>query len=309
MFLDNEDLLDHQDVLYKGFEKKYGHKYKYDGGTENMSYHLRTKHNLIEKNELASKSQQLQIDNMLSKITPHKSAKQNKLRHSISEWLTLIAETCEAASLTTDLWTAHSQDGYYFQQKANEFGLSNKITCIVTDNGANMKKAINSWNSIIRVPCSAHTIQLTVNCALTTIKQYTIRIRRLLNRNLDLFDKPGAKEDARKLNNYILHDYEWEFLCKLVDILQPFDQLTTYFSRIKYVTLSVINSSIEALKYEYANGTELSSEELSQIWNDQEELDNESDSDLFLNKNDIESESDEENINTLHKYNFKNKKY
>ncbi|CAG8818111.1 39698_t:CDS:2, partial [Gigaspora margarita] len=96
--------------------------------------------------------------------------------------------------------------------------------------------------------------------------------------NSNLLDKPGAKTDAQKLNKYILTNNEWEFLCKLVDVLQPFDQLTTYFSGVKYSTLSVVNPSIKALKYEYASGAELSSEELNQIWNNQEELDNESNS-------------------------------
>ncbi|CAG8515645.1 11648_t:CDS:2 [Cetraspora pellucida] len=72
-------------ISYKKSEKECGYKYKYDSETGNMSYHLRTKHKLIEKNESTSKSQQLQIDNMLSKVISHKSEKQNKLWHSISK--------------------------------------------------------------------------------------------------------------------------------------------------------------------------------------------------------------------------------
>ncbi|RIB04650.1 hypothetical protein C2G38_2048268 [Gigaspora rosea] len=90
-----------------------------------------------------------------------------------------------------------------------------------------------------------------------------------LNRMLDLLDEPGAKEDARKLNKLILNDNEWEFLRKLVNV-------TTYFSRVKYATLSVVNPSIKTLKREYAGEAESSSEKLNQIWANHEELDNES---------------------------------
>jgi hypothetical protein len=122
----------------------------------------------------------------------------------------LISTTCETASITTDLWTACSNNGYigvtlhwlssnfeiydvilaverieyphtgerikeYLNEKIEEFGLAGKIVCAITDNEVNMKKAIRIWDGVERLSCSAHTLQLTVIQALKAIKPYTKR--------------------------------------------------------------------------------------------------------------------------------------
>jgi len=46
--------------------------------------------------------------------------------------------------------------------------------------------------------------------------------------------------------------------------------LTSYFSGIQYITLSVINPSIEALKFEFADSDTLTSEKLNNIINESE---------------------------------------
>ena len=50
----------------------------------------------------------------------------------------------------------------------------------------------------------------------------------------------------------MLDKHEWQLLKKLIEVFKPFDELTTYFSGIKYTTLSVVNPSIEVLKFEFA---------------------------------------------------------
>jgi hypothetical protein len=74
-----------------------------------------------------------------------------------------------------------------------------------------------------------------------------------LSVTLPLQKENGTKEDSTQLNCLMLKDYEWELLKELVEIFKPFDELTTYFSGIQYTTLSVVNPSIEALKFEYAD--------------------------------------------------------
>ncbi|CAG8800220.1 43064_t:CDS:2 [Gigaspora margarita] len=44
---------------------------------------------------------------------------------------------------------------------------------------------------------------------------------------------------------------------------KPFDNLTTYFSGAQYTTLSVVNSSIEVLKFEHADNEGLLTEDFS----------------------------------------------
>jgi hypothetical protein len=78
----------------------------------------------------------------------------------------------------------------------------------------------------------------------------------------------SANEDSRKLKDCMLQNCEWQLLEDLVKLLKPFDELTTYFSGIQYTTLSVVNPSIEALKFEFSDGTLLTLEEFEEVIND-----------------------------------------
>ena len=68
----------------------------------------------------------------------------------------------------------------------------------------------------------------------------------------------------------MLEDHEWLLLNELVNVLQLFDELISYFSRIQYTTLSIINPNIEALKFEFADSGTLTSEKLNNIINESE---------------------------------------
>src|SRR5439155_21241284 len=96
----------------------------------------------------------------------------------VKELLQLTINSCEFVSITTDLWTSRSKTGYigitghwlndkfepydiligiekipyphtaavisnYLEKYIEDYHLNNKIICIVTDNGANMKAAVN----------------------------------------------------------------------------------------------------------------------------------------------------------------------
>ncbi|CAG8787318.1 9187_t:CDS:2, partial [Racocetra persica] len=68
----------------------------------------------------------------------------------------------------------------YLEQKINKFRLQNKVTCIISDNGSNMKKAIELYLDLQRILCAAHTMQLSVNQGLCQIKSYTKKIKKLV---------------------------------------------------------------------------------------------------------------------------------
>jgi len=68
----------------------------------------------------------------------------------------------------------------YLNKKIEEFGLTGKIVCAITDNRANMKKAIRIWDNVEHLPCSVYTLQLTVIQALKAIKPYTKQFRKLV---------------------------------------------------------------------------------------------------------------------------------
>ncbi|GBC25170.2 zinc finger BED domain-containing protein 4-like [Rhizophagus irregularis DAOM 181602=DAOM 197198] len=154
----------------------------------------------------------------------------------VKELLTLVINSCEFISITTDLWTARSKTGYigitghwvnenfkpydiligiksilyphtavaissYLEKYIEEYRLENKIVCVVTDNGSNMKAAVNILNQkndkIQRLPCVAHTLQLTVIKALKSINKQVKRYRKLVK----FFQSPKQSERLQEVQN------------------------------------------------------------------------------------------------------------
>nr|CAG8656639.1 5008_t:CDS:2 [Entrophospora candida] len=262
-----------------------------------------------------------------------------------------VINTCVTATITTDLWTSRSKEGYigvtchwlspkfepidillaiermpyphtneiilnYLKNLVEEFGLSNKIICGVTDNGSNMRKAFDTWEGVERLPCTAHTLQLSVNKALIIIKPYVKRFKKLVKffstspKQSERLDKAqievaknntnslnnfqvlrnitsiktrwnssyiswsrllilrksiqwladtlpyetnnDSKKDARRLKQCLLQDYEWDLLEKVLLLLKPFEEATTFFSGAQYPTLSLMYPTIQKLKIKYA---------------------------------------------------------
>lgn len=309
----------------------------------------------------------------------------------------LIKESCTTATITTDLWTARSKVGYigitchwltqdfepidlllaieqisyphtgeaisnYIKTKITEFELEDKVLFGITDNGSNMRKAFELLENIERLPCTAHTIQLTINQALNTIKPFVNRFNKLVkfftsspkqterldtaqieyaareqcnlnkdqlirlnheqneqdfeqyidNDNEEIFEidseennnenlednsnknikilrniadiktrwnssyiswkrlldlRPAiewlsntlplersndSKKDGKLLKQCLLKDYEWNLLKKIVELLEPFEIATRFFSGAKYPTLSLMYPTIQKLKIQYA---------------------------------------------------------
>ncbi|CAG8642829.1 18648_t:CDS:2, partial [Acaulospora morrowiae] len=82
-------------------------------------------------------------------------------------------------------------------QKVQDFNLQDKILCVITDNGSNMVAVIRDWDGIERLPCTAHTLQLSVNHTLKKNHQQIHRIRELVK----LFDssKQSQRLDAAQI--------------------------------------------------------------------------------------------------------------
>lgn len=136
--------------------------------------------------------------------------------------------------LTTDMWTARNRQGFLgvtcsFLDKnfilheiiltveyvryphtsehiadtlltiLNEWDLKEKVHIIVTDNGANIKKAIKDMNlissNITWQPCTAHTLQLIVGKGLNPIKLLVLRTKRLI----DFFLRPKQSERLEEI--------------------------------------------------------------------------------------------------------------
>ncbi|GES99626.1 zinc finger BED domain-containing protein 1-like [Rhizophagus clarus] len=130
-----------------------------------------------------------------------------------------IEETCIYASITTDLWTSRAKTGYIekilyphtgthireiIQEKLKVLGLEKKVNVAVTDNGSNMVKAINEWDGVSRVACSAHTLQLCVLKGLKQIKPYLQRYAKLNQ----FFESPKQTERLEDAQREIIRQEE-----------------------------------------------------------------------------------------------------
>ena len=135
-----------------------------------------------------------------------------------------IKVDAKSISLTTDMWTSRSGQGYigvtcsYIDSKFNlheitltvnyvryphtaqhiaesleeifeKWKLREKVFTITTDNAANMKKAISNMN-VEWQGCSAHTLQLIIGKGLIPVKALIIRVKWLI----EFFTRPKQSE-------------------------------------------------------------------------------------------------------------------
>ncbi|CAJ0845973.1 1412_t:CDS:2, partial [Entrophospora sp. SA101] len=267
-------------ISVNGKETTCGKSYKHDGSTGNMKQHLQMKHGILESEELHTgleKYAQPKIDNIFKKVIPHSSSKQKELKKITAEWL-----------ITDSLpFNVVNKKGYLKMMKTIDPAFNppstqrNNVTAApVQLHGSQnlIELEIEENNKSENVDMEFKVLR-TINEVKTRWNSSFLSWQRLLklrtaiewlSSTLHLLEDAGAKEDSRKLNNYKLNENEWELLEGLVMLFKPFDELTTYFSGIKYTTLSVVNPSIETLKFEFADGDLLDSHELNKIFNDNE---------------------------------------
>ncbi|CAG8813604.1 45323_t:CDS:2 [Gigaspora margarita] len=79
-----------------------------------------------------------------------------------------------------------------FNQVIENWGLTRRVFCIMTNNGANVKKAIGLMNNVTQLSCSAHTLQLSVLKGLKPAMQLIKRAK-----NLILFFSQSPKQSER----------------------------------------------------------------------------------------------------------------
>ncbi|GBC11094.2 zinc finger BED domain-containing protein 4-like [Rhizophagus irregularis DAOM 181602=DAOM 197198] len=220
-----------------GSQKKSWHK----GSTGILIDHLSGKHQITKE---TTKQNYVPPEFHGLKITPHKESRQIELRNLLISWIIfdtqplnithsksfqrfikeldpafnipnvkLIKQTIQSAynytlpliqkfvennaisiNLRTDMWT-------------DEWGLRDKTNVIVTDNGANMKKAIKEMNNITSnikwQPCTAHTLQLVVGKGLNSVKLLVLRAKKLIDFFLRPKQSQRLEEIQKKSQNQI----------------------------------------------------------------------------------------------------------
>lgn len=151
--------------------------------------------------------------------------------YTLPQLKALIKNEAISASLTLDLWTSRSRQGYLgvtcsfidSKWKLKEFTLTieyvryphtaahiletlelilkewdirNKVYAITTDNGSNVKKAINNDMKDVKwLGCVAHTLHLVVGKGLMPAQILIMRIKRLI----DFFMRPKQSERLEEM--------------------------------------------------------------------------------------------------------------
>ena len=146
----------------------------------------------------------------------------------------LIKNEATSMSLTLDLWTSRSRQGYLgvtcsfidsewklkeftltiehvryphtathinetLESILNEWEIRDKIYTITTDNGSNVKKAIGDMEGVEWLGCTAHTLHLVVGKGMMPAQVLIMRAKRLI----DFFMRPKQSERLEEIQkNY-----------------------------------------------------------------------------------------------------------
>ncbi|CAB5392432.1 unnamed protein product [Rhizophagus irregularis] len=223
----------------------------------------------------------------------------------------LINETCTYAAITTDLWTAPENIRSALVKKIQELHLNDKVKHAVTDNGANVVKAIREElqdsNEPINIPGgSLQILHIIADCK-TRWESTLVSWKRLLELKeaikrmlitLRLNSNSSAIKDWKKLRKRYLKDWEWKLLEELCKLFQLIERATTFLGGEKYCTISLIYSTLESIRFYYTPLIEDDDENEEGIEDDDDELeDNDEESD---DEDERESESDEEEDDEQH---------
>jgi hypothetical protein len=165
---------------------------------------------------------------------------QSAYNHTLPLIQKFIEDNAISVNLTTDMWTGRNRLGFLgvtcsFLDKnftiheiiltiehiryphtaqnisdalfviLDEWSLRDKTNVIVTDNGANMKKAIKEMNenasNINWQPCVAHTLQLVVGKGLNSVKLLVLRAKKLI----DFFLRPKQSQRLEEIQKKSLN--------------------------------------------------------------------------------------------------------
>jgi len=127
----------------------------YEAGTENV------------------KNQLLQLENISLTLDAWSSSAHIPYLGVTAHWVTSKFEPCELLLSMEELPYPHgaTEIQEHLIDLFDDWGISSKITAIVTDNGSNVKKACGDMGIGERIPCAVHTLQLSVGKGLNIAKE------------------------------------------------------------------------------------------------------------------------------------------
>ncbi|RGB34204.1 hypothetical protein C1646_787566 [Rhizophagus diaphanus] len=170
------------------------------------------------------------------------------------------------------VWQYMIQDNDYDICKVLVINMQNKESCCgqqflhdgSTGNIANhLRRKHSIYEGINKQPDKS--IQLTVSQVMEKVKNRLLKLLKAiewLDATLPLSDNYNDCADGRRLKKWLLLPHEWNLLKQIVDLLEPFEDATTYFSGTSYATLSIIYPLIQVFKFKYAENDEVNNDDL-----------------------------------------------
>ncbi|XP_025191883.1 zinc finger BED domain-containing protein 1-like, partial [Melanaphis sacchari] len=190
-----------------------------------------------------------------------------------------MLETITDLSITTDMWTSDllatrevfdSHTGINIATTLknifNEWDIADKIVTIVSDNGSNIKNAINEHLLKYHHPTivghfkhSSHAtgklreFQLQMNLPILKVKQDVVTRWNssliMIERLIDIKNPLSATMSSLPQAPNYLNACEWEIILDCIHILKPFEIMTAELSGENYVTISSIIPLIRGLQH------------------------------------------------------------
>ncbi|CAB4415605.1 unnamed protein product [Rhizophagus irregularis] len=111
-----------------------------------------------------------------------------------------------------------------------EWEIESKIIALVTDNGSNVKKACNEIGIGERIPCAAHTFQLSIGKGLDKIRQLVDKCKRLIT-----FLAGDKKKQQLKEAQIYLHRQQ--------EVLQDNNELEKEVENLIYLDVIKVNNT------------------------------------------------------------------
>ncbi|CAG8837242.1 32054_t:CDS:2, partial [Gigaspora margarita] len=146
----------------------------------------------------------------------------------------------ETVSLTTDLWTVHSRNGYIgaFAHQYLITWMKSLIQFFIAPKQSERLKAV-------QVSIQAqYQLNKEKNKDNTLLKPYI----EILASSLIIQQEKDAIADGKRLKAIMITEDEWTAVANIINILKPFNDITNYISGSSYPTISIIYLMMSTLR-------------------------------------------------------------